>query len=280
MRSQGSRARRWALGLTCGLLAVAGSVACSDDSGDFDTGRDTDGDGDGDGAGEGSDGENAAEGEASPSTTLEDGGIEITAPNGWREVPLPTLGFGLALPEEWEALVLSEQGLKTVAQADPAVPGFSDAAHATAAAGGVFYAAGVEASDRVTDLKVRAAPGAGVTTAAALYNYARTLATEAGLVEPSIRTLTDAARPTVMVRYSTDIERADPDDPDAEPTPVTVEGSELLVVAPNGVVYSFIVTSENPDGHDAFAERVFDTLAFSATPPPEADAETAPAETP
>ena len=273
MRRQGSRARRWALGLTCGFLAVAGGVACSDDS-DSDTGRERDD------TGEGSDGDNAAGGSASTSTTLEDGGIEITAPNGWREVPLPTLGFGLALPEEWEALVLSEQGLETVAQADPAVPGFADAAHATAAAGGVFYAAGAEANDRVTDLKVRAAPNTGVTTAAALYNYARTLATEAGLAEASIRTRTNAARPTVTVRYSTDVERADPDDPDAEPTTVTVEGSELLVVAPNGVVYSFIVTSENPDGHDAFAERVFDTLTFSTTPPPEADAETAPAETP
>ena len=276
MRSQGSRARRWALGLTCGLLAVTGSVACSDNSGDFDTGRQRDGDG------EGSDGENAAGGSAATSTTLEDGGIEITAPNGWREVPLPALGFGLALPEEWEALVLSEQGLKTVTQADPAVPGFADAAHATAAAGGVFYAAGVEANDRVTDLKVRAAPGTGVATAAALYNYAGTLATDAGLVEPSIRTLTDAARPTVMVRYSTDVERVDPDDPDADPTTVTVEGSELLVVAPSGVIYSFIVTSENADGHDAFAERVFDTVTFSTAPVPEAgaDAETAPAETP
>jgi hypothetical protein len=198
----------------------------------------------------------------STSTTLDTGDLDISAPNGWREVPLPALGFGLAIPEAWEAVVLSEEGLDALKRADPTVPGFADAARATAAGGGVFYAAGVEANDRVTDLKVRAAPDTGVTTVAALYTYAQTLATESGLVEPSIRAKTDAARPTVVVRYSSEVERTDPDDPEAEPTTVTVEGSEQLVVAPNGVVYSVIVTSENPDGHDAFADRVFDTLTF------------------
>lgn len=204
----------------------------------------------------------SSESTESTTTTIDAGDIEISAPNGWREVPLPTLGFGLAVPESWEAVLLSEEGLDALVQADPAVPGFAEAAEATASGGGLFYAAGVEASDRVTDLKVRAAPETGLTTAAALYNYAQTLATDAGLVEPSIRVKTDADRPTVVVRYSNEVERTDPDDPDAEPTKVTVEGSEQLVVAPNGVVYSLIVTSENPEGHDAFADRVFETLTF------------------
>ena len=242
----------------CGAL-VLGGVACSDTSG-AEEGR-----GD-DEAEESSD----SEADQVTTTTIDTGDLEIAGPNGWREVPLPTLGFGLAVPEQWEAVVLSAEGLDALQQADPAVPGFADAAHATAESGGVFYAAGVEADDRVTDLKVRAAPGTGITTAAALYSYARQLATESGLAEPSIKTITDADRPTVVIRYSSDVEPADPADAEAAPETVTIEGSELLVVGPSGVVYSLIVTSENPDGHDAFAERIFDTLSF---PPAETAAE-------
>ena len=240
----------------CGALALT-AVACSDKSG----------------AEEGKGDEAAESAEASDeptTTTIDPGDLEIRGPNGWREIPLPTLGFGLAIPEAWEAVLLSSDGLDAVGQADPAVPGFAEAAHATAEAGGVFYAAGVESNDRVTDLKVRAATGTGITTAAGLYTYARTLADEAGLAEASIRTITDADRPTVVIRYSSDVERADPDDPDAAPQSVTIEGSEQLVVSPNGVVYSLIVTSENPEGHDAFANRVFSTLSF---PPPAAAAD-------
>ena len=245
----------------CGALALT-AVSCSDESGAEEGGDDD----------ESAEAEAPADDEASESTTttIDTGDLEISGPNGWREVGLPTLGFGLAIPEQWEAVVLSEDGLDALQQADPAVPGFADAAHATAETGGVFYAAGVEADDRVTDLKVRAATDTGITTAAALYGYARQLADEAGLVDASIRTVTDADRPTVVVRYSSDVERLDPDDPEAEPTTVTVEGSEQLVVSPNGVVYSLIVTSENPDGHDAFADRVFQTLAF---PPADAAAD-------
>jgi hypothetical protein len=247
----------------CGAL-VLGGVACSDESG-AEEDRGSDGSEEGEGAA----------GDQATTTTIDAGELEISSPNGWREVPLPTLGFGLAIPEQWEAVVLSDEGLDALRQADPAVPGFADAAHATAETGGVFYAAGVEADDRVTDLKVRAAPGTNITTAAALYTYARQLVTEAGLAEPSIKTITDADRPTVVIRYSSDIERADPDDAEAEPESVTIEGSEQLVVGPSGVVYSLIVTSENPEGHDAFADRVFDTLSF---PPPEAAADDAAAD--
>jgi hypothetical protein len=239
---------------------VLGGVACSDEGG-------AEGDGD---AAQTEESDPEADQATSTSTTIDAGDLEIAAPNGWREIPLPTLGFGLAVPEQWEAVVLSEEGLDALAQADPAVPGFADAARATAESGGVFYAAGVEADDRVTDLKVRAAPDTGITTAAALYTYARQLATDAGLVEASVRTITAADRPTVVVRYSSDVERADPDDADAAPETVTIEGSEQLVVGPNGVVYSLIVTSENPGGHDAFADRVFDTLSFPAAEAAEA----------
>lgn len=221
------------------LVAVVGGAGCSDDD-----------DGDGD------------ESTDPTSTTLATGGIEVDAPEGWRAVPLPQLGFGLALPEEWEALVLSEEGLATVSEASPMVPGFADAAHAAALAGGVFYAAGVDDADRVTDLKVRAAPDTGVIDAAGLEAYARQLATEAGLADATFEVVPDTDQPTVRVRYRTEAEREDPDDPDAAPTKVAVEGTEQLVLSPRALVYSLIITSENAEGHDAFAAAVFDTFAF------------------
>lgn len=213
------------------------------------------------GAGCGDD-DDADESSDPTSTTLATGGIEVDAPDGWRTVPLPQLGLGLALPDEWEAVVLSDEGLATVSQASPMVPGFAEAAHSAALAGGVFYAAGVDDADRVTDLKVRAAPDTGVTDAASLEAYARDLATEAGLTDATFEVIADADRPTVRVRYRTEAERTDPDDPDAAATKVAVEGTEQLVLSPRNVVYSLIVTSENADGHDAFAASVFDTLAF------------------
>lgn len=258
MSRSATRARLLLLA-ACAALVVTG-VSCGGDEGGADEGRGDDQEQDAGSSERSADGGSGD----STTTTVDAGGLEISAPNGWREVPLPTLGFGLAVPEEWEAVLLSAEGLDALRQADPAVPGFRDAAEATAAAGGIFYAAGVEADDRVTDLKVRAAPGTGITTVAALHGYARTLATEAGLAEPEIRAITDAERPTVVVRYTTEVERADPADAEAEPTTVEIEGSELLVVGPSGVVYSLIVTSENPEGHDAFANRVFDTLVFGA----------------
>lgn len=196
------------------------------------------------------------------STTLATGGIEVDSPDGWRAVPMPQLGFGLAVPDEWEAVVLSEEGLATVSQASPMVPGFADAAHAAALAGGVFYAAGVDDADRVTDLKVRAAPDTGVTDSAGLEGYARGLATEAGLTDATFEVVADADRPTVRVRYRTESERKDPDNPDAPATKVAVEGSEQLVLSPRNVVYSLIITSEDPEGHDPFATSIFKSLTF------------------
>jgi len=196
------------------------------------------------------------------STTLATGGIEVDAPAGWQKVPLPQLGLGLAIPAEWEALVLSSEGLASLAEANPAVPGFADSAHAAAAAGAVFYAAGVQADDRVTDLKIRAVPDSGVKDVADLEESARQLASEAKLANPAIEPVEGAERPTVRVRFHSEASRTDPDDPEAEPTTVPVEGTEYLVLGPKDVVYSLIVTSEQAEGHDALAKEIFDTVAF------------------
>jgi hypothetical protein len=190
---------------------------------------------------------------AATSTTMATGGLEIDAPDGWYPVPLPDLGFGLALPPEWESVVLSGEGLSRLAEAAPVVPGFVDAAHNAASSGAVLYGAGVDGAGHVTDLKVRAAGGAGVTDTAGLEDYARRLASAAQLPDPTV-TVVDAELPTVEVRYSAPAANAD-----ESPT----EGTERSVLAPDGVVYSLLVTSEDPAGHDELAADLFATLVLA-----------------
>jgi hypothetical protein len=199
-------------------------------------------------------------GDARPaSTTIDAGDLEIAAPDGWDAIPLPALGFGLALPSDWESVVLSAEGLERLADAAPAVPGFVDAAHNAAASGAVLYAASADAEGRVTDLKVRAAAETGVTDAAGLEAYAGELATAAQLPDPTVTVVEGAEWPTVDVRYSA---------PAAEGGDSPTQGTERSVLAPSGVVYSFLVTSEDPAGHDDLAEQLFGTLELSDEAPP------------
>jgi hypothetical protein len=151
-------------------------------------------------------------------------------------------------------VVLSGEGLSRLADAAPEVPGFVDAAHNAASAGAIFYAAGVDGEDHVTDLKVRAAAGSGVTDAAGLEDYARGLASEAQLPDPTVTAVDGAAWPTVDVRYHA---------PAANPGESATEGTERSVLAPNGVVYSLLVTSEDPvAAHDELVDQLFATLDF------------------
>jgi hypothetical protein len=269
-----SRALAW---LAAALLAW-GALACGDggDGGDR-GGRGGDAGAEGDRA-EGDGGEGDGAGEGTTSTSMETGGIEVATPEGWRAVPLPQLGFGLALPDGWEAAVLTEDVLADLGSASPVVPGFLDAAHAAARSGSVLYAAGVDGEGRVTDLKVRAAPEAGVTDTAGLEAYARDLATSEGLADPQVTVVEGAGRPTVEMRYRTTAQRPADDggggsgggsggsggsgDPHGETVEVTVRGTERHVLGPRGVVYSVVVTSEDDPGHDTLAAGVFDSLTF------------------
>lgn len=264
-----SRRRAWLAGVAAALLA------CGDGYGGDGDDRDRN---DRDGGDQGA----PAPGDGTTGTSMETGGIEIAAPEGWRPVPLPRLGFGVAIPDAWEAAVLREDVLADLASAAPVVPGFLDAAHAAAESGAVLYAAGVDTEDRVTDLKVRAAPRTGVTDAAGLEAYARQLAADEGLADPEIAVVDGAARPTVEIRYRTTAQRpageagtgggsgaaarsegaGEGAGEEAETVEVTVRGTERLVLSPRDVVYSLIVTSEDDPAHDALAGDLFATLTF------------------
>jgi hypothetical protein len=196
------------------------------------------GDGGGDTAGGGSGG-------TVPTTTLATGDLDLQVPEGWQPIPVPALGFGLAVPPGWEAVLLSPDGLATLSGATPAIPGFVEAATAAAA--------GQDASGQVSDVLVRAAPQTGVTDVAGLEAYAGSLAAAAGRTDPDVEVVEDAARPTVRLRFEvgTGEERA--------------QGTETLVLGPNGLVWSVTVTSDDPALHDDLATSITDTLTFSAS---------------
>ncbi len=189
------------------------------------------------------------------------GGIEVDAPDGWTAIPVPVLGFGLAVPPGWEATRLDAEGLSSTGQAEPVVPGFVAAAHSAAQSGAVFYAAGVDAEGRVADLSVRAILDSGIADTAGLESLAGQLAGERGWASPVIEPVADAARPTVEVRFQADAARANDDDPD-QTDQVTVEGTERLVLSRGGAVYSVVLTSEDADIHDDLAAEILATFAF------------------
>jgi hypothetical protein len=209
------------------------------------------GDGDDGSAGGGGDGGPAATGDPTgTSTTLNTGGIEVDAPDDWLVIPVPALRFGIAVPPGWEATLLSDEGLATLAGASPSVPDFTENAHAAAAAGGVLYAAGQDDEGRVSDLVVRAAPETGVTDVANLETYAEGLAAEAGRSSPDIAVVDDADRPTVRL----DFQVGTGDE--------VAEGTETLVLGPDDLVWSVTVTSDDASIHDDLTESIVGTLTL------------------
>jgi hypothetical protein len=219
-----------AIALVGGLVAaIVGAIGGGDDAGD--------------GAG----------GESLPSTTVDSGGIDVSAPDGWTAIPVASLGFGIAVPPGWEATVLAPEVLESLERSSPAVPGFLDNAHAAAEAGAVFYAAGVDSAGRVADVKVRAVPDAGVSTIGQLEDFGRQLSGSGGLGDVPVEVVGDAERPTVRLRYGLG----------AGGGSAEARGTETLVAGPSDIVWSVIVTSEDPATHEALAEEIAGTLAFA-----------------
>jgi hypothetical protein len=201
----------------------------------------------GDDGGGGSSGEGAA-----PTTTVNTGGIDIDTPDGWLAIPVPDLGFGLAVPPGWEATLLSPEGLSTLAGASPEVPDFVNLAHAAAAQGGVLYAAGVDQAGGVSDLVVRGAPQAGVTDVAGLTAYAQSLATAAGRPGQEVTAVEGAPLPTVQMRFTVGGSGAE------------AAATETLVAAPNDIVWDITVTSDDAASHDELVRQIVDTFTLGA----------------
>jgi hypothetical protein len=191
-----------------------------------------------------------------PTTTVDAGGIEVDAPDGWTAAPVPYLGFGVAVPPGWEVVVLSEEVLAGLDRSLPAVPGFLDAAHAAAESGALLYAAGADDQDRVTDLKIRAAPESGVEDVDDLTAYGRSLADQGGLADATVEPVEGAPSPTVRIGFSSEATSA-------QGETVAIEGIETLVLGPRGVVWSAVVTGEVPGLAAKVAPDIVGTLVLA-----------------
>jgi len=205
--------------------------------------------------GKGSGDASAKPGSAMTSTTVNAGGIHVDAPKKWETIPVPDLGFGLAVPPGWEATLLSPQGLATLAGASPKVPEFTELAHAAAQSGGLLYAAGVDDQGGVSDVVVRGAPNTGIKDVAGLTAYAKQLAQQAGRPNQAVTPVEGAKHPTVQMRFEV---------PGAKKGAKPSQATETLVAGPNNVVWDVTITSDTASIHDALAHQINGTFTLAA----------------
>lgn len=209
----------------------------------------------GGGGGDEAGGDTPAGSQAATTTTINTGGIEVPAPEGWTAVPVPDLGMGLAVPPGWEATLLSPEGLSTLAGASPAVPGFIDLAHAAASDGGLVYAAGQDAAGGISDVVVRATPQAGVATADDLAYAAQLIAANAGSDPSTVQVVDDAEYPTALVPFT-----VGGGAPGAEGS---AKATNVVVAGPRDILWEVTVTSDDAASHDQLVEEITRTLTFS-----------------
>lgn len=186
---------------------------------------------------------------AEPTPEPSPGGLDIPEVPGACPVPLPSLGFGIAVPRGWEASVLTDEALDQLGDARLVRPAFLASARAWAADGAVFYTAGVADSGSVSDLKIYMTEGAD-TSPDALAARAQDLVDSGDVTDPTIAG--DPADGRIRVDFTLPM-------PAADDSTATIEGvgSELLV-ADGDRLWRLIITSESRQAQDAVL-LVFDS---------------------
>lgn len=176
------------------------------------------------------------------------GDLDIDTPDGAYAVPLPSLGFGLALPNGFQATRLDADALGRLedAETQAGIEVFVAAAKTAAAAGADFYAAGVDGQDRVAELKLRRSDGLGLTTDD-LRARAQAAVDEAGVDEFEIAELVVAGTDAVLLTFElagTDAETGDVIDTSV--AQYFVAGADRL--------FSVIITAEAAVAREQLAE--------------------------
>ena len=193
---------------------------------------------------------------ASPHTTpsIDFGDLDLVVPRGYQPVPLPKLGFGLAIPDGWQVSLVTDDALRRLVNAQLADPAFLDSARQAAASGAILYAAGVSPELQVTDLKVDVQQQEGADLAAARA-AADDVAARAEIIDATVSEFDGAATKAVRVRF----QQKGPGGPDA---PATSEATQYFFPG-NDQLWSLLIISEDPATHDAQADALAATFVLS-----------------
>ena len=178
----------------------------------------------------------------------ETGGIEVPDVPGTYPVAVPSAGFGIAIPEGWQATILTDEAIQRLEDAELARPSFLDAARRLAATGAVFYAAGVDEQERVSELKIDVRDDAD-TSRAAMMDLAGSVV-ESGQVTDGVVVDDDPEDGRVRVDYRIALPSAE------DGGTIDALGSQIFV-ADGDRLWSFIVTSEDTDTQTALLQ-IFD----------------------
>ncbi len=171
---------------------------------------------------------------AHTSPEADPGELEVPEIPGTTFAPFPSLGFGIAIPEGWNATRLDDEAFERLEDADLAEPFFLEAARNVAATGAVFYAAGVDEQGRVAEIKVDVEDGAE-TEAQAVRTAAEAEVLAAGGTDLNV---VEAPDGRVRLDFRLEQQAADGDDR------IDAHVSRLLV--PDGDrLWSIVVTSED-----------------------------------
>jgi hypothetical protein len=179
-------------------------------------------------------------------------GLDIPELPGTTPAPLCSLGVGIAIPQGWQATVLTPDALSRLEEASLARPSFLDAAQSVASTGAVFYAAGVADDETVSELKVDVQDDAA-TDPAAVRAVAQSVV-DSGQVDDA--TLVEEPQlGGVRVDYRVRLPSAETGEP------IDSYGSQLFV--PDGDrLWSFIVTSEDEDTQTALLTVFTSSITF------------------
>lgn len=169
---------------------------------------------------------------AHTSPEADPGDLEVPDIPGTTFAPFPSLGFGIAIPQGWNATRLDEEALERLGEARLAEPFFLDAAQNVASTGALFYAAGVDDQGRVAEIKVDVDDDA---TVEAVRAAAEAEVLAAGGADVNV---VEAADGRVRIDF-----RLEQDSADGGET-IDAYVSRLLV-PDDGRVWSVVVTSED-----------------------------------
>jgi hypothetical protein len=162
------------------------------------------------------------------------GDLEPPDVPGTTFAPFPSLGFGIAIPEGWNASRLDADAFERLEDAALAQPFFLEAARNVASTGAVFYAAGIDEQGRVAEIKVDVEEDAD-TSAETVRSAAEAEVLAAGGTDVNVVAADDG-----RIRIDFRLEQAAADSGE----PIDAYVSRLLV-PDDDRLWSIVVTSED-----------------------------------